>query len=121
MSEGLGVAGANAALDAVQANFPWIKLHIGAPGITGTSNAAVETTREQVTWAVAASGVGTSSAQVQWTNVAGTEQYTKASFWSASSGGSFGFSGSITANSVSAGDTFTIASGDIDTGLTLAS
>jgi len=121
VAEGFGVAGANTALDAVMSAYPWLKLHIGAPGVAGTSNPAVETTRKQVSWSPASAGAGTSSAQVQWTNVAGSEDYTYGSFWSASSGGNFGFSGAVTANAVAAGDTFTIAAGNVDLTLSLAS
>ena len=121
MAEGFGVAGANTALDALVAAYPWIKHHTAAPGSAGTANAATETTRKQVTWAAASGGAVSSSAQVQWTNVAGSEDYTHASFWTASSAGTFGFSGVTTGNPVTAGDTYTVASGDIDVSVTLAS
>ena len=32
MAEGFGSAGANTALDAMVAAYPWIKLHTAAPG-----------------------------------------------------------------------------------------
>lgn len=121
MAEGWGSTAANSALDTLVAAYPWIKMHTGAPGSAGTTNAAAETTRKQVTWGSAATGAVSSSAQVQWTNVAGSETYTKASFWTASTAGTFGFSGSVTANPVTAGDTFTVAVGDIDVSVTLAS
>lgn len=121
MAEGFGVAGANTALDAMLAAYPWIKHHTGAPGAAGTSNAATETTRKQVSWAASSAGAGTSSAQVQWTNVAASEDYTHATFWSASTAGTFGFSGVTTSSPVTAGDTYTIAAGDIDVTVTLAS
>ena len=53
--------------------------------------------------------------------MAGSETYTKFTRWTASTAGTFGFSGTITANAVTAGDTFTIASGSMSTSVTLAS
>jgi len=121
VAEGLSTAAANAALDALGSTYPWIKLHTGAPGANGTANAATETTRKQATWASASGAALTTSAQLQWTNVAGTEDYTHYSAWTASTAGTFGHSGTITANAVTAGDTFTIATGDLDITLPTAS
>lgn len=92
----------------------YMKLHTGDPGDDGTANAATETTRKEVTFAAASGGTIASDAQVQWTSVAASEDYTHFSLWDASSGGNCLFTGTITANAVTAGDTFTIASGDID-------
>lgn len=121
MATGLGSAGANDALDALVAAYPWIKLHVGDPGAAGTSNAAVETTRKQASWDAAASGATANSGALTWTNVAGSEDYTHFTAWDASTAGTFGFSGTVTANAVTAADTFTIAAGDLDVSLTLAS
>lgn len=121
MAEGLSAAAANSALDTLGSTYPWIKLHVGAPGSAGTANAATDTTRKQASWASASAGVLSTSAQLQWTNVAGTEDYTHYSMWTASTNGSFGHSGTITANAVTAGDTFTIATADLDVSFTLAS
>jgi len=121
MAEGLGSSGANTALDALLAAYPWIKLHTGAPGANGTSNAATETTRKQATYSAASAGAASSTGALTWTSVAASEDYTHFSAWSASSAGNFGFSGTVVANAVSAGDNFTIAIGDIDVSLTLAS
>lgn len=121
MAEGFSAAAANTALDNLGTAYPWIKLHVGAPGAAGTSNPAAETTRKQATWAAASAGAKTSSADLSWTNVAGTEDFTHFSAWSASSAGNFGFSGTITANAVATGDTFTILTGDLDYSLALAS
>lgn len=100
----------------------WMKLHIGDPGSAGTANAAGETTRKDVTavFAAASGGTVTSNVAVTWTNVSTSEDYTHYSIWSASSGGTFYWSGTITANAVTAGDTFTFASGDIDATLSVA-
>jgi hypothetical protein len=121
VAEGFGAAGANTALDALLAAYPWIKLHVGAPGSAGTSNAATETTRKQATWTSASGGAASNSGALTWTAVAGSEDYTHFTAWTASSGGNFGFSGTITAAAVTAGQTFTIATNDLDPSLTLAS
>ena len=129
MAVGLASATAAALLDALanQTNYTaptalWIKLHVGDPGAAGTSNAATETTRKDATSAFAAASGGTCTTNVAltWTNVAGTEDFTHYSVWSASTNGTFYWSGAITANSVTAGDTFTLASGDIDLSISTA-
>lgn len=121
MADGWGSAAANSALDSLGSTYPWMKLHTGLPGSAGTSNAATETTRKQVTFASASAGSKASSADLTWTSVAGTETYTHFSLWTASTNGTFGGSGSITANGVTAGDTFTISSGSLTLSLPLAS
>lgn len=122
MAEGWGPSGAGTALDAWAAAYPWSKLHVGAPGAAGTANAATETTRKQVSWnATGSDGIVESSGAVSWTNIAGTQDATHITQWSASSAGNFGGSGSITANSYNAGDTLTMAAGAIVASLPLAS
>lgn len=121
MATSWGPTAGNAALDALLATYSWVKLHVGSPGANGTSNPAGETTRKQATWSAASGGAATSTNQLQWTNVASSEDYTHFSVWTASTAGTFGFSGTITANAVTAGDTFQIAIGDLDVTLTLAS
>jgi len=121
MATGLGSAGANTALDALVAAYPWVKLHVGDPGAAGTTNAATETTRKQATWAASSGGATSNSGALSWTTVAGTEDYTHFTLWTAATAGTFGASGTITANAVASGDTFTIAAGDLDLALTLAS
>ena len=121
MATSWGPTAANAALDTLLAAYPWIKLHVGAPGAAGTTNPATETTRQQATWSAAAAGAAANSNLLQWTNVAATEDYTHFTAWTASTAGTFGFSGIITSNPVTIGDTFQIAIGDLDVTLTLAS
>ncbi len=121
MATGWSSTAGNAALTTLTTTYPWIKLHVGDPGANGTANAAVETDRIQATWGSAASGAISNSAQLEWTGVGGTEDYTHFSAWTASTAGTFGFSGTVTANAVTTGDTFTIAIGDLDVTLTLAS
>ena len=91
----------------------YVKLHVGDPGETGASNPAVETTRKVVTFAAASAGSMASNADVSWTSVAGTEDYTYFSLWDNVSAGNCLWIGTITANSVTAGDTFTIPSGSL--------
>lgn len=118
----LAEATRNAMLDAFARNVSyanaavWVKLHTGAPGAAGTSNAATETTRKQGTFGdAAASGAITNTAAVEWTNVSTTETYSHISLWTASSAGTFLGSDDLSATAaVTAGDTFRIPIGDLD-------
>lgn len=127
MAEGLSTYAANAFLNAIGNDVPfsisalYVKLHTGAPGAAGTSNAAAETTRKSISFAVPASGSMTNDVAVNWTTVAGSETYTKASVWDAASGGNFIGSGSITSTDVDAGDNFSLPIGDLLLGFTVAS
>lgn len=121
MAQGLGSAGANTSLDAFTAVYPWVKLHIGDPGAAGTGNPAVETTRKQATFSAASSGATANTGALTWTSVAGSEDYTHFTLWTASTAGAFGGSGTVTAAPVTAGDTFQSAIGDLDLSFTLAS
>lgn len=127
MATGLSATVANAFLDALgnASNYTaptafWVKLHVGDPGAAGASNAATETTRKQASFAAAASGAITTDAALTWTGVAGTEDFTHWSAWDASVAGNFLCSGTITANSVTTGDTFTLASTDLDLSISTA-
>ena len=122
MAEGWSAAAANSALDTWGATYPFMQLHTAAPGAAGTTAVATEDTRKEVTWGSAGSGAMTSvTSALTWTNVAGTEDYANCSMWTLAAAGSFGGSGSVTANPVNAGDTFTIAVGDVDASLAIAS
>lgn len=121
MATSWGPTAGNAALDTLLATYSFVKLHVGSPGANGTSNPAVETTRKQATWAASAAGASSNTNTLTWTGVAGSEDYTHFSVWTLVTAGVFGFSGTVTANAVTAGDTFTIAIGDLDVTLTLAS
>lgn len=122
MTTGFTPTGAGTALDALAAAYRWIKPHIGSPGAAGASNPAVETTRKQVTWnATGADGIVDNSADLVWTNVAASEDWTHFSAHSAATDGTCGFTGTITANPVSSGDTMTIAAGGLTVSVTLAS
>lgn len=122
MADGWLPAGAGTALDALVAAYPWLKLHTGAPGSAGTSNPATETSRKQVTWnSTGSDGIVENSGSVSWTSISGSEDATDGTFWTASTAGSAGFSGAITANPYTAGDTVSFAAGAITAQVTLAS
>jgi hypothetical protein len=99
----------------------YVKLHVGDPSANGTANPATETTRKAASFGTASAGVLTSDADVVWTNIAGSQTATFFTAWDATTAGNFLFSGSITGNPYTAGDTFTIASGALTVSLTLAS
>ena len=115
--------GEAAILDAIYNNTSlavaarYVKLHIGDPGEDCTANPAVETTRKSLTGAAAANpgGTFTSVNDLIWTNVAATEAYTYVSIWDTAgpAGGNPYWSGPLTANPVTAGDTFTIPTGSL--------
>lgn len=122
MAEGFLPTGAGTALDALVAANPWITLHIGAPGAAGTSNPATETTRKQLTWnATGSDGIVENSNAVSWTSIAGSQDATHVTLRSASTAGTVGASGTLTANAYVAGDTLSIAIGAVVASVTLAS
>lgn len=88
---------------------PFVKLHIGSPGSAGTSNAAGNTSRQSLSFGSSSGGTMTNDVALTWTNVSTSETYTHFSIWDASTSGTFQGSGTVTANAVTAGDTFTIA------------
>jgi len=99
----------------------YIKLHVGDPGANGTSNAATETTRKSVSFGAASAGAITSDADISWTNIAGSQDATHFTAWDSLTTGNFLFSGTITGNAYTAGDTYTISSGNLSASLTVAS
>lgn len=121
MAEGIAPAGANTALDAIRTDTPFIQLHIGAPGAAGTANLATETTRKAVTFGAASAGVMLNTAVVQWTGILGSQDATHFTIWNAASAGTFKFSGLITANPYTAGDTYTAQIGAISLSISVAS
>jgi len=106
MATGYIAAVANAEIDSLIAAYPWMQLHTGDPGAAGTANVAGNSTRKDVSAAFPAAAAGTASNDVQvvWSDAETntTETYTNCSFWSAVSGGSCGFTGSIPSVSVDA-------------------
>ena len=127
MATGLSAYLANKFLDAVgnataySASNVYVKLHIGDPGAAGTANPATETTRKEVTFAAASIGSIASDADVIWTNIAGSQDATYFTAWDNLTTGNFLFSGTVTGNAYTAGDTYTIASGSLTASLTVAS
>lgn len=89
----------------------YLKLHTADPGEDGTTAAATNATRQQVTFAAAASGSIASNATVTWTNVSTTETYTHWSMWDNSTAGNCLWTGALSSSAaVTAGDTFQITS-----------
>ena len=127
MATGLSTYLCNSFLDALGNNTSYavtqvyIKLHVGDPGSAATANAATETTRKSVSFAVASAGAIASDADISWTNIAGSQDATHFSAWDSLTVGNFLFSGTITGNAYTAGDTYTISSGNLSASLTVAS
>lgn len=130
MATGLAAALANSILDAIgnAANLTaptafWVKLHTGDPGASGASNAAGETTRKQISFGAASGGAMSNDAAVSWTSYPnGTDVLTHVSFWDASTAGTFlGSDALASTRSPASGDTVTLAIGDLDFTLTVAS
>ena len=127
MATGLSAYTANKFLDALgnatafSVTDVYIKLHVGDPGANGTSNPATEITRKVVTFAAASNGTIASDSAATWTNIAGSQDATHFTSWDNLTAGNFLFSGTITSNPYTAGDTVTIASGSLTASLTDAS
>jgi hypothetical protein len=69
----------------------------------------------------ASAGSIASDSAATWTNIAGSEDATFFTAWDNLTAGNFLFSGTITSNPYTAGDTVTIASGSLTASLTVAS
>ena len=127
MAHGLSAYLCNSWLDALANNTSYavaqvyIKLHTGDPGAAGTANAATETTRKAASFGAASAGAITSDADISWTNIAGSQDASHFTAWDSLTVGNFLFSGTITANPYTAGDTYTISSGNLSASLTVAS
>jgi hypothetical protein len=127
MATGISSYLANAWLDALgnatafSVTTPYVKLHVADPGANGTSNPATETTRKAVSFSAASAGALASDADVTWTNIAGSQDATHFTAWDNLSAGNFLFSGTITGNAYTAGDTYTISSAGLTVSLTVAS
>lgn len=100
---------------ALQKAARYVKLHTGDPGEDCTANAATETTRKSVTGAAAVLGAGTFTSvnDLIWTSVAASETYSFISIWDDPTAGNALWSGPLTANPVTIGDTFTIPTGSL--------
>jgi len=123
VAEGLSVDTANALLSAIfqQTSYAvtglWVQLHTDAPGSDGTSNVAANDTRMDATACFGSAPAGGSIANDveigPWFSAPASETYTHASLWTASSGGTFVGSGTITSAAVTTGDDFPIPIGDL--------
>ena len=127
MATGISSYLADELLDAVGNNSSfavgavYVKLHIGDPGANGTGNPATETTRKAASFGAASAGTLTSDADITWTNISGSQDATFFTAWDSATTGNFLFSGSITGNAYTAGDTYVIPSGSLTVSLTIAS
>jgi hypothetical protein len=113
VATGVLAAEANEDLNALAAEHPWIKLHVGDPGASGTANPAANTTRKQGLFAAASGGVIATNAELRWNAVGTSEDYTHWTGWTAETNGSAGWSGTITADAVTSGNNFVINSGGL--------
>ncbi len=93
----------------------YMKLHTGDPGSAGATSAAGNTSRQSCSWGAASTTSSVTSiandVALTWTSVSTSETYTHFSLWDASTAGNFLGTGTVTANAVTSGDTFTIAIG----------
>jgi hypothetical protein len=127
MATGLSTYLANAFLDSLgnatsfSVSSVYVKLHTADPGSAGTANAALETTRKVTSFGSATAGGLSSDAAITWSNIVGSEDATYFTAWDLATAGNFLFSGTITGNPYTAGDTYTIASGALTVSLTVAS
>lgn len=121
MATGIASARADASIDATVALGTWIKLHIGDPGAAGTANPATETDRVQASFGAASGGTAVTDTDTEWLAVSTGEDYTHFSMWTASTAGTFLWSGTVTADAVTAGNNFLIEAGDLALVMTGAS
>lgn len=87
----------------------YAKLHLGDPGEDGTSNAAANTTRQEVTFGASSNGVISLATGGAWTSVSAAETYSHVSLWDNSTAGNCLGSGAMAASkTVAVGDNFTL-------------
>ena len=119
---GLTIAELNKALNAITGgtNYAasaavYVKLHTGAPGDAGTSNASSDTLRKLVAWAAPSGGAIASSAAVSWTlALSGGETLSHVSYWDALTGGNCIGNAALSATAAMVnGETFTLSSGGL--------
>lgn len=117
MATGWLMVAARDILDDRGAEYRWVKAHVGDPGPNGTANAAVETTRKQATWGAAIAAVDNLSAEMSatadlaWTAVAASEDWTFVSGWSLVTAGVCGWTGQLVAPPQVVGSNFTLPAG----------
>ena len=119
---GLTIAELNKGLNAItgRASYTanaavYVKLHTGAPGDAGTSNASSDTLRKLVAWAAPSGGVIASSAAVSWTlALSGGETLSHVSYWDALTGGNCIGNAALSATAaMNNGEIFTLSSGGL--------
>jgi hypothetical protein len=90
-------AAKNAALDGIGTAASWISLHTADPSTSGANEVPTGTyARKQTTWGAAASSSKTGSAVV--IDVPGSTTVSHWGFWTASSGGTFFYGGTLPAS-----------------------
>lgn len=115
MATGLSTANIDTALDTVVATATnyYVQFHVGDPGASGVSNPAGETARAAVQFAAASGGSKANSSAATLSAVSTTETWTFFSAWSASTGGTFEFSGTVSSGGVTAGDDISVDVGNL--------
>lgn len=91
----------------------YVAIHTDDPGSAGTSNASAgSTARSQVTFSAASGGsISLTGTQPTWTNGGTSETIKAISVWSASSGGNFLWSATLSNQKAwASGDTLTLTS-----------
>lgn len=118
MTVGLAAAAAGGFLSGYDGYY--VQLHTGDPGAAGTSNIAGNATRKQISLGSPSGGAVSNDTAISWSSgeVDTSEDYTHWSLWSAATDGTFVWSGTLTANAVTSGDTFQIPIGDLDLAFT---
>ena len=92
----------------------WAQLHLADPGSDGMLSPAVETARQQVTFATPTARATANTNDVTWPSVAAAETYRAISLWSDQAGGVPLYTAVFSAPiQVLAGSQFTILGGDI--------
>lgn len=89
----------------------FVQIHTGDPGASGTSAVSVgSTTRQTLSFAAPSAGTsGTATIGASWTNGGTSETLNDVSVWSASTSGTFYFSGALTSPQPwASGNTFTL-------------
>ena len=92
----------------------YVKLHTADPGEDCTSNAAGNTVRQPITVGAAAVGTVTTDLAATWVSVSTTETYSHVSIWDTvgpAGGNPLWYGAMTTPKAVTAGDTFTFATG----------
>lgn len=111
---GLVDAGKNALLNGFTASASWVSLHTDDPGVSGSAEVSGGAyTREDATWAAAASASVSTSASIVF-DVPGSTTIDHLGYWTASTSGTFLGSRALdTSQTYATAGTYTIASGNI--------